>query len=410
MQALYHVPQFPIDEVADILRQCDETRPSCSRCRRNNAECLYSSDDGSARSSSSGSPGRQDSSLTLKRTRHWFDGLGASAAVYGIDNIAESTTGTPRIVLMHHFQHVFAELLPMLDGFDMTPILSLSIYRPFLLDTMLAVSASHLRFSTVSNSSHRVAEHFQQALALQSFQAAIEQPLDQQTADALMLTAMFLNLLSFSIVEDDDTSQSWVFNDHPDRLRWLSLSLGIKPLVFATDPFRQNSILGWIHEASDDEHRTFHGPEDLHSLRKVPSHWLDLAGLTMASPPEQMYYDPIRTLEEIDAIEPRHDNLFLYVNLIGSLDFDFRADLIAGDETAMWVMGMWLGFMCRYDFWWLRHRVRRDYRAICQWFDQRRVRERPGREGQMWGLLIDDLEAAPLWKGVGFNNRACEEL
>jgi hypothetical protein len=299
---------------------------------------------------------------------------------------------------MHHFRHLFPEL-QMVDSAQVNSILALGLSRPYLLDAILAVSASHLRFQSSSKSSHRVAEHFQQALAITNFQGALGEPLDQQTADALLLTAMFLNLLSFSVVEEEDIGSSWVYNRGPESLGWLSLSLGIKPLIYATETFRENTILSWMFDSPYDGSQPFHDSKDLIHLHDVPSHWLDLVGLTRESNAEANLFHAVRILKETDKLEPKSHNFFPYVNFIGSLDAEFREDLERQDETAMWLMGYWLGLLCRYDFWWLRKRVRRDYRAVCLKLQAKGVRDRPGEEGVMWRKLMDDLDMAPDWGG-----------
>lgn len=317
--------------------------------------------------------------------------------------------GTPRNVLMNHFHYVFLEL-QIIGARELSPILALGLCRPFLMDSIFALSASHLRFKSASNASHRVAEHFQQALAIKNFQGALASPLDQQTADALLLTAMFLNLLSFSAVEDEDIGNSWVYSSHPDRLGWLSLSLGMKPLIYATETFRENTILNWMFDSSDDEAKSFHGSWELMHLHDVPPHWLDLVGLTRDSQPDAKFFHPIRILSETNKLEPSPKNFFLYVNMIGSLDVDFRSDLERRHETAMWLMGYWLGLLLRYDFWWLRKRVRRDFRAVCRKLMENGVKDRPGAEGAMWRKLMDDLEKAPYWKSLPHGGRVCEEV
>ncbi|KAG8419468.1 hypothetical protein J3458_004332 [Metarhizium acridum] len=110
-----------------------------------------------------------------------LDCLESSPAIHVFDpEIEQTRDGTPRNVLMNHFQYVFLEL-QVIGTRELSPILSLGLCRPFLMDSIFAVSASHLRFTSVSNASHRVAEHFQQALAIKNFQGALASPLDQQT-------------------------------------------------------------------------------------------------------------------------------------------------------------------------------------------------------------------------------------
>ncbi|KAK2593460.1 hypothetical protein QQS21_008833 [Conoideocrella luteorostrata] len=389
--------------------KCDEARPSCSRCCRSGSWCTYPSNEGSSTLDKSA---QEKASIILGCKLKPTVCLGNSPTLCGLDPEEQLTPhGTPRMLLMHHFQHFFPDL-QLLERADLDPILSLSMCRPFLLDAMLAVSASHLRSQSVTKSSHRIAEHFQQALALKNFQGALQGPLDQQTADALLLTAMFINLLNFSVVEDDrDVFQSWVYTDHPERLGWLSLSLGIKPLICATEMFRENTILWWMYDAGGNRSGPFRGLEEYLNLHSVPSHWLDLFELPRDAKPGHRMFDPIRILKEINGLEPIPGHFFLYVNLIGDLDGEFRDELERRDERAMWVIGYWLGLLCRYDFWWLRKRAVLDYRAVRRWLNEQQVRDRPGTEGIMWMQLMDDLESAPYWKGIeSASCRLLEEL
>ncbi|KAJ6440681.1 C6 transcription factor [Purpureocillium lavendulum] len=391
--------------------KCDEGRPCCARCRRNAVSCSYSpaEDRGShASSSSSVSPGAErpwsSSSVNLRQmcvVLGRSTSLSLSPAVVGLDLAQEpSHHGLPRVVLMHHFQHLFPEL-QLLNSSDPNPILTLGIARPFLLEAALAVSASHLRHhhcAPESRRSSRVAEHFQQALAVRSFRAALQSlALDQLTADAFVLTSMFLNLLTFSFLEDGDPERTWLFHpEDPERLSWFSLQLGLKPLLLATEHFRDETILAWIYAASDDERGTFYGKDQ--SMDRVPSHWMAFLGLDreVQSEEEELLREPARMLAEVRDLEPRDECFFLYVNFVGALDMEFRfRDMLeAEDERAVWMFGYWLGLMRRFRWWWMQLRVQTEWQAICLWLNRKGVKDRPGEEGRMWRLLMHDLEGA----------------
>jgi hypothetical protein len=77
------------------------------------------------------------------------------------------------------------------------------------------------------------------------------------------------------------------------------------------------------------------------------------------------------------------------------LQGEFRELIYHRDERALWLFGYWLGIMCRFKgMWWCERRVQRDYRAICLWLCKLRVTQRPGREGQLWGIMMDELQSA----------------
>ncbi|KAL2129224.1 hypothetical protein VTI74DRAFT_8070 [Chaetomium olivicolor] len=397
-----------------VKLKCDELRPCCSRCQRSNAWCSYSPDQDQAFPKSSsrvtkGPPNYAHCTNTLfDRGIRLSSSLYTSVAVTGLDPSQDLTSyGTPRIALIHHFQNAFPQI-HFLGSTSANSILALSIARPFLLDTLLAVSASHLRYHSHHTSEKirqetRIAEHFQQALAVRSFRNALAcLTLDQQTADAFVLTCMLLNLLTFSFNNDeDDPEGSWIFRpSDQQRLSWFSLQLGLKPLLVTTEKFRTDSILAWLYKApNDDENRGI-----CSSLDRVPAHWIAFLGLSAEKNPSSgiannVLREPARMLAEILDVEPRAESFFLYVNFVGALDMEFRfRDMLeAEDERAVWLFGYWLGLMCRFDWWWIYMRVNREWRAICLWLNRRRVRDRSGEDGRIWRLLMQELEEAASW-------------
>ncbi|KAJ6786239.1 hypothetical protein PWT90_04911 [Aphanocladium album] len=318
-----------------------------------------------------------------------------------------TTRGISRVSLLHHINQHFHST-PGLEtaGGQISFIVSLGINRPYLLDVTLAVAACHLRHMYQANTSPglgtpdtvaacRVAEHYQQSLAICGFNRALTERFDQEASDSVLISSMMFSLLSFALDNDDDPSQSWVFSKAPDRLAWFSLNQGLAPLLVNTKQFHDQSILRNMFEASDDEEKTFHG-DNVKSLSKVPSHWLRLCGLDYTSEdPDQVFYEPVRILTELFHTPVDHQSFFLYMAFFGKLGVEFRALLEDNNEQAMWLLGYWLGLLCRFDhIWWLSARARRDYRAICIWLDKRKVRRRAGEEGLMWRQLMIDLEGA----------------
>lgn len=303
--------------------------------------------------------------------------------------------GTSKTVLLHHFQKLYSEMEVLGDP-DPNPLLALSMARPYLLDTVLAVSASHLRHNVTKPTPYRVAEYFQQSLALRNFRTALSEPLDQQSADSLLLTAMLLNLLSFSYADSEDPSTSWVFSDAPNRFDWFNLQMGFKPLLMATYAFREDTILQWMYKSADDGKGTFQR-EGL-SLENVPESWKTLCGLLDNPSKDNIFYEPARVLAELKRLEYREGTFFLHLSFFSKMSVEFRLLLEAFDERAMWLMGYWFGLLNRFSFWWLRILVKRDFKAVCMWFDQRHVEKRTGEKGKLWTELMDDLRDALSWK------------
>jgi hypothetical protein len=275
---------------------------------------------------------------------------------------------------------------------------------------MLAVSASHLRQNTSRDAAaaqltaHRVAEDAEQSLAIRAFHRALSEPAeDPLCADALLLTSMLLNVLAFTHVEgadgEDDPRKSWVFCHEENKLSWLAVQMGLKPLLEATTRYHPETILTWMFSASDTpDGLMYKGGQPLDG---VPDTWLSLVGLSKdsSSPNDDLFYEPVRVLAVTRDLPPTRQACLMYFAFIGHLDVEYRHLLWRNDERALWMFGYWLGLLRRYDLWWSRKRIRRDYSAIKLWLDMKGVAERPGAEGEMWKVLLRDLEAAPHWHG-----------
>ncbi|CAK7218283.1 hypothetical protein SCUCBS95973_003432 [Sporothrix curviconia] len=108
---------------------------------------------------------------------------------------------------------------------------------------------------------------------------------------------------------------------------------------------------------------------------------------------DRIYRAPLRVIAELRLIEPNERSMLQYFQFIGQLDNDFRQKLYERDEKALWIFGMWMGLLCRFDnVWWTRRRTRCDFRAIRLWLHLVGVAQRPGREGQIWQQLLQDMD------------------
>lgn len=323
------------------------------------AESQYAASDPDSTDTHADGSYTSENSLVLKPNRQTVTAPQAlmslppalSPAADVIDIHGIQSKGTSRRLLLHHLQENIFPCLPLETPTrsQLNEILALGVDQPFLLDAALGVSACHLRWLTTSGGKilHRVAEHFHQARALNSLQTALRARLTQQSADALVLTAVFLNLLSLPNVGVADPSYSWVFSTRPDRLNWLSLALGMKPLLCATSPYHQNSILTWMFAASDTSTGLFHRSlPHTWNLSNVPDHWLQLFGIYHPRRISQGsacgFADTLRLLAELRLIQPRPENFLLYCQVVGTLDLSFRDDLKRCNERALWIVGFWL--------------------------------------------------------------------
>jgi hypothetical protein len=338
-----------------------------------------------------------------------------------------ATNGTSSLELMQHFQRHWAEIFGMPRSSDIIP---LSKSYSHVRNTILSISACHLRHLAPGIHQHRIAEHFQQSLALQDYQKALDTPLKalgQPGVDALLVSAILLNILAFALPsyeydghKDPDPTTSWVFSPREDRLGWLAMQAGLKPLLQATTKYLDKtlSFLASISFGMGHDKWEFVGVGE--GLEQVPDTWLKVFELTSggcacdhgilhhgAEDAESgkdndqagdrvgdVFRYPVKILAELRTLEPARANLFKYFQFIAKLELDFRALLRDRDERALWLFGYWLGLMCRYNgLWWCDKRVRRDYKAVHMWLDQLHLTDRRGKEGAMWKEMMVDLDS-----------------
>lgn len=314
--------------------------------------------------------------------------------------------GISGTLLLDHLHYSFSNMqIFEATGDNLLPLIQLGRAHPYLLHSMLSMAASHLRYkyetadSTINSQqiivACRVAEHAQQAVAIGLFREAFSKPITTTgRADALIFTTMILNLLAFSMDNSYTLESTWIFSNNPKRLDWFSLQLGLKSILLHTTAYREESVLSWIFQASDDENSTFHN-RNQQPLTNVPFHWLRLCGLDHNGDTSNLFYEPVRVLAELRNIEASPSSFLLYTSFFGKLDERFRDLLLAGDERAMWLLGYWYRLLSRFKLnWWLYKYVSMHSKAVVVWLETKGARTQNAADSFMWRQLLADLEQA----------------
>lgn len=316
--------------------------------------------------------------------------------------------GVKTPTLLRQFHIVFPGLTQ--GGADASSVVALAMHNhhPFLLRAALAVAASHLRYHASEKSTYRMSENWQQMQAITGFNEALAQTsLHQSLADALVLTSVLMNVLTFSCIEyPTDITKSWLFTTN-SQLSWFSVNLGLKALIHRTVAYQSNSVLQWLYSASDDNHGTFYG--DSEPLDIVPQHWKEVLGLDGTATSDALY-EPARFLAAIRAIEPTPESLPLYLNFMGAIDvdFQFRGLLFRRDMRAVWLLGYWMGLLCRLDCWWTRGRATLEWDATCVWMELQ-VQQLEGDARDRWMGMMEELRTANVWMHPTWNQNILDE-
>ncbi|KAM0335111.1 hypothetical protein ACHAQA_000146 [Verticillium albo-atrum] len=373
--------------------KCDEAQPTCQRCARNRRTCLYDK----TPLTSGRQPQRSPEAWSSPQL-DWSPSSGTMVSQPAFEpslpvDSATKFGGTPAGMLLQFFNENHEH---MLAGAPLATVWDMACTYPHLLTAILGASACYLRHHTANSTPHQIAETYQQTLTIKSFQASLEKPLSRDRADALQMTAVFLNLLAFTSVPDESPLTSWVFSTAPDRLGWMNILLGFKPLLMITTAFRQGSVLTAMYDSADDDEGTFTRPDFVVAL---PPAWESF--LARNASDVHIFGEAVYILAATRLVDPRPENVYQYMQFVGRVEPAFRDLLLEGDERALWVFGYWLGLVGRFDVWWTRRRIRRDFAAIVMCLRARGLTEGQGSEALMWGELLEDLEGLKeQWVGV----------
>ncbi|KAH7134736.1 hypothetical protein B0J13DRAFT_641379 [Dactylonectria estremocensis] len=232
--------------------------------------------------------------------------------------------------------------------------------------------------------------------------------LGQPDVNVLLLSAVLLNILALSLPESEtsEVSSSWVYSLREDRLGWLAMQAGLRPLILSVSGREEN-----LKNTMDFLNRVFLGAgcgswklvKATHDLVGVPDNWVRVFGLDRNLEDENLvnlndiFRVPVIVLARLRHLEPVRRHVLIHFMFLGKIKAEFRNMLFTRDERALWLLGYWLGLMRRFKgLWWCDKRVERDYQAILTWLRHLRLADRPSAEGQLWGEMMNEIELAPV--------------
>ncbi|PHH55905.1 Sterol uptake control protein 2 [Ceratocystis fimbriata CBS 114723] len=421
--------------------KCDQTKPICTRCNRNNRQCVYADPWPNAPSVAppNGPASRNAPPTTRPRHSILWGSLSSDSSesspppsspssknvalvpsprillisyVKAMNDMGHNHTGTSIDALVHHF-------LGNGGTFIGNPLFSTSACKlwtsgddsPHLRSSILAFTACHLRFHSIESSQHSLAELSQEAVALPQFQQALSTPLSPRRGDTLILTALVLSMLSWAVTLDDDPRASWVYKPSHDssKLGWLNMMLGLRPVLLATLPFREKSMMWRAISQTTEVGDQPSGPMSGHvtgtghdlDMERIPEQWRHLAYFSWTNADaENIQYliPPLTTLTAMRGFRPSiPDQLLPYFQLLCRLQLQFRNMLAENDVRTLWIIAYMFAVMSHVDLWWCTDKLRRDLRAIRLYLGEAGLTELEGEKGALWRGLLRELEttAAP---------------
>lgn len=144
--------------------------------------------------------------------------------------------GSSDLELIQHLHLAWTDIVWMPQGAEILLLFQSSLV---VRHTLLAVSACHLRHVAKGVLRHRIAENFQQSLAIKHLREALgnvsHKQFESTELNGLLIGAVIFNVLAFAFPESDRAladdrglSVSWVLKGN-----WLSFQASLGPLLLS---------------------------------------------------------------------------------------------------------------------------------------------------------------------------------
>jgi len=193
-------------------------------------------------------------------------------------------------------------------------------------------------------------------------------PIPKDDADAMFATTWLLNAIMFGSIETDRPSDCWPLSLNDSALQWLSIQRGIRPMMNATEPWREDSIFKHSFEAFNDLSEKF--VDEQPGREGLPPQFADLCGITSESTVENNHYiAPLRTLIPILGIKCTLENIPRFINFTARIRPGFFELLQERDPRALLLLAYWYGIACSFDQSWSIQRAKTECTAICMFLD-----------------------------------------
>lgn len=238
---------------------------------------------------------------------------------------------------------------------------------PYLLHSILAISARHLGFLQPEVNKYEVAAAIHYQHALTSYSCQLQSDFDVENVDSIIGCGYLQTILAF---ENIPRSSSEV-DDGNGAVAWLRTMQGIKLLQSSYNilPYLEQSIWlpvflesgGW--EESNCQHMD--EPDDswasatsrsLHSLCEVSFD---------SSSSENPYQQPLKGLCQLMHSDESHEMIGRFMVFIGKLPDKFIQLVLQRDLRAMLLMTYWFALICRIDQWWIVRSAILKCREFC---------------------------------------------
>ncbi|KAJ5749180.1 uncharacterized protein N7511_010876 [Penicillium nucicola] len=373
--------------------KCDETHPRCRKCLEYGVSCNYPAQ--------SQGQGQTPDLLTWQSNEP--ENNGACQIIFNTNPISKALlppitvgNGPDSFSLdlesqarLHRFQ---TQVLPTIGTAKMAAlyqefVIPLSLPHPFLMHTILGVTATHDRLSlAIVSQPITPQESHHQKHAAKTLIKKLSETINPQDRDALWATAALLGIASLASIEPTTPAETWPLKrstsippapSDPD-LQWMNLTKGKEAIWNLTNPLRPDSVFHVLKE----EYQILGADPGICELSEIQSEFVHVFNLsnnsritpnispTHNSPPNPShpvhnpYLKAISILTRLRGRECKEGAIPRDLAFIGFMEGSFRGLLQVKDVRALLILAYWYAPLCG-SVWFIARRAWLECRAIC---------------------------------------------
>ncbi|KAF2502819.1 hypothetical protein BU16DRAFT_498661 [Lophium mytilinum] len=342
--------------------KCDEAKPQCQRCKDYGVLCNFAA-------------GASDLQISVARlqcrrservNQLAFDSAlppPISLPIVCSDGIASFEMHAQCIARLERFR------MRTLDSFS-TEMMKLWQHRipyiafrnPYLMHTMLAVSAAHERYQDIPTTTYRTraeTHHAFQSVLL--FNQKLSQPIDMPDRDPLWATAALLGIMAIASFDATTPEEAWPLRpSNPSDLEWFRLSDGKWTIWNLTNPLRPGSIF----RAMAHEYAQFHFELPPAGAESIPPALAEVCNVSTSSNEENNpYFVAAHVLARLQRLSDSDSADIRMVIFMCQSQQSFQNLLREKDPVALLLLSLWY-VRAGKVLWWIEQRSRVENQAI----------------------------------------------
>ncbi|KAF2817361.1 uncharacterized protein BDZ99DRAFT_484263 [Mytilinidion resinicola] len=342
--------------------KCDEARPQCQRCKDYGVLCNFVAGASDLQNLATGLQCRRSETanrLSLKSPLP----PPLSLPVVCSDGVASFEMHAQCMARLERFRmrtlHSFSTEMMKIWQHQIPYI---AFRNPYLMHTMLAVSAAHERYQHMPTSTHRTRTETHHSFhGVLLFNQKLSQPIDLSDRDPLWATAALLGIMTIASFDAATPQEAWPLRpSNPSDLEWFRLSDAKWTIWNLTNPLRP----GGIFRAMAHEYAQMHFELPPVGAESIPPALAEVCNMSASSNEENNpYFVAAHVLARLQRLSDSGSADIRMVIFMCQTQPTFQNLLREKDPVALLLLSLWY-VRTGSVLWWIEKRSRMENQAI----------------------------------------------